>query len=131
MGFGQSTALELAFTVGLVAVTLIVAGLYQLGVLGMQTSPRWGRPREELAARFAHSLVPIGLAYVVAHYFSLLAYEGQRIAYLVSDPLGDGLEPLRHEQRDRRLHVDLGDLDLVRAGRRAGDRPCRRPRTGP
>ena len=34
--------------------------------------------------------MPIGLAYVVAHYFSLLAYEGQRIAYLVSDPLGTG-----------------------------------------
>ena len=34
--------------------------------------------------------MPIGLAYVVAHYFSLLAYEGQRVAYLVSDPLGTG-----------------------------------------
>ncbi len=90
MGFGQSTSLELAFTVGLAAVTLIVAGLYQLGVLGMQTVAPLGTSAQELAARFAHSLVPIGLAYVVAHYFSLLAYEGQRIAYLVSDPLGDG-----------------------------------------
>ena len=30
LGFGQATALELAFTVGLVVVTLIVAGLYAL-----------------------------------------------------------------------------------------------------
>jgi hypothetical protein len=50
-----------------------------------------GRHRPgELAQRFAHSLIPIALAYVVAHYFSLLAYQGQATAYLISDPLGDG-----------------------------------------
>jgi hypothetical protein len=27
---------------------------------------------------------------VVAHYFSLLIYQGQAVAYLASDPLGDG-----------------------------------------
>ena len=90
IGFGQATALELAFTTGLLVVTLIVAGLYRLGVMGMQTVDPLGAEAPELAARFAHSLVPIGLAYVVAHYFSLLAYEGQRIAYLISDPLGNG-----------------------------------------
>jgi hypothetical protein len=90
LGFGQATALELAFTIGLLAVALVVAGLYRLGVMGMQTVDPQGASVQELAGRFAHSLVPIGLAYVVAHYFSLLAYEGQRIAYLVSDPLGDG-----------------------------------------
>jgi hypothetical protein len=90
MGFGQGTALELAFTLGLVVVVLIVAGMYRLGVVGMATVDPQGASTQELAARFAHSLVPIGLAYVVAHYFSLLAYEGQRMAYLVSDPLGTG-----------------------------------------
>jgi hypothetical protein len=90
IGFGQATALELAFTIGLLVVTLIVAGLYRLGVMGMQTVDPLGAGAPELATRFAHSLVPIGLAYVVAHYFSLLAYEGQRIAYLSSDPLGNG-----------------------------------------
>ncbi len=89
LGFGQSTALELAFTIGLVGAVLIVGGMYRLGVIGMQTiSPT--TTTKELAGRFAHSLVPIGLAYVVAHYFSLLAYEGQRVVYLVSDPLGSG-----------------------------------------
>ncbi|MBA3746628.1 MAG: hypothetical protein H0W96_03935 [Solirubrobacterales bacterium] len=90
MGFGQATALEIAFTIGLLVVVLIVAGMYRLGVMGMQTVGSQSTSVQELAGRFAHSLVPIGLAYVVAHYFSLLAYEGQRIAYLVSDPLGDG-----------------------------------------
>ena len=89
-GFGQSTSLQLSFTIGLVVVSLIVAGMYRLGVMGMQTVDPLGASARELGARFAHSLVPIGLAYVVAHYFSLLAYEGQRIAYLISDPLGTG-----------------------------------------
>jgi hypothetical protein len=91
LGFGQSSALELAFTLGLVAAVLIVAGLYRLGVLGMQSvDPGDRTPTIEIAGRFAHSLVPIGLAYVVAHYFSALGDEGQRIAYLISDPLGTG-----------------------------------------
>jgi hypothetical protein len=34
--------------------------------------------------------VPIGFAYVLAHYFSLLIWQGQAIGYLASDPLGDG-----------------------------------------
>jgi hypothetical protein len=94
-GFGQGTALELAFTVGLLAAVLIVSGLYRLGVLGMQSvDPHSTTTTQQLAARFAHSLVPIGLAYVVAHYFSLLAFDGQRIAYLVSDPLGTGADIL-------------------------------------
>lgn len=90
MGLGQGTALELAFTLGLLVVVLIVGGMYRLGVIGMGTIDPQGASTQELAARFAHTLVPIGLAYVVAHYFSLLAYEGQRMAYLVSDPLGTG-----------------------------------------
>ena len=44
----------------------------------------------ELTHAFAHTLVPIGFAYVLAHYFSLLIWQGQAIGYLASDPLGDG-----------------------------------------
>jgi hypothetical protein len=93
IGLGQGTALELAFTVGLIGAVLVVAGLYRLGVLGMQSvDPTDTTPTSGVAARFAHSLVPIALAYIVAHYFSLLAFDGQRIAYLVSDPLGTGAD---------------------------------------
>lgn len=90
LGFAQGTALELAFTVGLVGCVLLAAGVYRLGVLGMQSVDLMGPSVQELARRFAHSLVPIGLAYLLAHYFSLLAYEGQRVFYLISDPLGTG-----------------------------------------
>jgi hypothetical protein len=37
-----------------------------------------------------HSLVPIGFAYVSAHYLTLLLFQGQAIIFLASDPLGDG-----------------------------------------
>jgi hypothetical protein len=43
-----------------------------------------------LSRTFAHTLAPIGFAYVVAHYFSLLIWQGQAIGYLASDPLGNG-----------------------------------------
>ena len=50
--------------------------------------------RRELARRFAHTLIPIAAAYLVAHYFSALAYNGQDAWRLASDPLGDGSDLL-------------------------------------
>ena len=44
----------------------------------------------ELGRRFVHTLIPIAAAYLVAHYFSALAYNGQSLWALASDPLGDG-----------------------------------------
>ncbi len=90
LGLGQSTALEGALTIGLLGCVLVVSGLYWLGISGMRRENRAGMTSEALAARFVHSLVPIAIAYILAHYFSLLAYDGQRIAYLISDPLGLG-----------------------------------------
>ena len=61
------------------------------------------RRRRAVAARncapgFAHTLIPIAFAYLVAHYFSLFVFQEQaQFTYLLSDPLGDGdHRPLRH-----------------------------------
>ena len=89
LGAGSQASFELTFTVGLIAAVLLVAGVYYLGVLGMR-SVESGHTVKELAMRFARSLVPIALAYVLAHYFSLAIFQGQATAYLVSDPLGHG-----------------------------------------
>jgi hypothetical protein len=87
LGVGQGTALQLAFTIGLLAVVAIIGLLYRLGVAGMRTvAPE--RETGELARTFVHTLTPIALAYAVAHYFSFLAYQGQALAYLASNPLG-------------------------------------------
>jgi hypothetical protein len=89
VGFSAETALEIAFTIGLLVMVGLVSGVYRLGVLGMQSVGR-GHDATELSRRFVHSLIPIAMAYVIAHYFSLLTYQGQAMAFLVSDPLGDG-----------------------------------------
>ena len=44
-----------------------------------------------LGRSFAHTLIPIGAAYLAAHYFSLFVFgEQAQFTYLLSDPLGDG-----------------------------------------
>lgn len=89
VGLGLTAATELAGTVGLCTMVAIIGGFYGLGVRGMRTIDPHRRERD-LAASFGHTLVPIALAYVVAHYFSLLVYQSQAIWYLASDPLGNG-----------------------------------------
>jgi hypothetical protein len=89
LGAGYVGADELAGTVGLIAVIAVVAAFYRLGVRGMRTiGSTYGS--DELARSFAHTLLPISAAYFFAHYFSLLAFQGQAIYSLASDPLGNG-----------------------------------------
>jgi hypothetical protein len=91
LGFDIARALELTFLLGLIATIALVAAFYWGAIWGMgQRGLRRPMTRGELGRSFAHTLVPISAAYVVAHYFSLLAYNGQDIVRLISDPLGDG-----------------------------------------
>jgi hypothetical protein len=46
--------------------------------------------RTALPGLFAHSVVPIALGYVVAHYLTLFILEGQRTLIYLSDPLSNG-----------------------------------------
>jgi hypothetical protein len=72
----------------LIAVPLLLAMLY-LGVVAvMALITRVGIA--ELAGLFVLSLVPIAIAYHLAHYFNLLAIAGQFIIPLSSDPFGFG-----------------------------------------
>jgi hypothetical protein len=89
LGLNAEHALEWAGTVGLVVMCMLIGLLYRLGVMGMHTVGR-RLPTRDLSGAFAHTLIPIAFAYVLAHYFSLVAYQGQAILPLISDPLGDG-----------------------------------------
>ena len=89
LGAGLSGRVELAGTVGLLGCVLVVGSFYRLGIRGMSTAGE-GHAARELAGRFVHTLIPIAFAYALAHYFSLLVFQGQSARYLVSDPLGDG-----------------------------------------
>jgi hypothetical protein len=72
----------------LIAGPLLLAALY-LAVVAMMARLATARVAD-LAGLFVLSLVPIAIAYHLAHYFTLLAIAGQFIIPLVSDPLGIG-----------------------------------------
>jgi hypothetical protein len=78
-----------AYGVGLVACVALVYGFYRLGVSGAR-SVGGGFTSQQLSRAFIHTLVPIALAYVMAHYLTLLLYQGQAVVFLASDPLGRG-----------------------------------------
>jgi len=73
------------------------------GGWGNQTSGR-------VASRFAHTLVPIALAYAFAHYFTLVIFEGQSIISAASDPFGLGWDLLG--TRDYKINFFLGALPV-------------------
>lgn len=89
VGVSLGPALELAFVAGLLISIAAVAAIWWLGVSGIPRA-ELRLSRLEVGRRFAHTLIPIAAAYLVAHYFSLLAYNGQDLWRLASDPLGRG-----------------------------------------
>lgn len=78
-------------TAGLLGAILFVTVLYlaSMKVAEVLTARAAGGAMG-LAGAFAHSLVPIAWAYAVAHYVSLLLFEGQLFFALLSDPFGRG-----------------------------------------
>jgi hypothetical protein len=83
---------RLVATIGLVGSVGLVAGVYRLGVLGMEGSHIAKSPRE-LSMMFAPSLVPIALGYLVAHYFSFMVFVGQSLPHVLAHPMGDAGSP--------------------------------------
>ncbi len=89
-GLGLEAAYRVTGTIFLAAVILGVAAVYLIGVWGMGVVGG-GEPAARLRRSFAHSLIPIAFAYLVAHYFSLVIFQEQaQFTYLLSDPLGHG-----------------------------------------
>jgi hypothetical protein len=90
IGLNSVTSYRLGATLFLIATLAAIAAIYWIGVLGMR-SVRGSPSAAELGWRFAHTLVPIALAYLVAHYFSYFVFgEQAQFTYLLSDPLGNG-----------------------------------------
>lgn len=89
-GTSLLTAVRTTDTLFLLATFAGVGLVYLLGVRGMRTVPDAPSLRK-LRTGFAHTLIPIALAYLVAHYFSLFFFQEQaQFTYLLSDPLGTG-----------------------------------------
>jgi hypothetical protein len=89
-GVGLVSAIRLDDTIFILLTFAGVGLVYLIGVRGMSTVVG-APPFRKLREGFAHTLIPIAFAYLVAHYFSLFVYQEQaQFTYLLSDPLGTG-----------------------------------------
>lgn len=94
LGLGATAAARLSDSIVMALTIAGIAGVYMLGVWGMR---RIGRAPSASVLRmgFAHTLIPIAFAYLLAHYFSLFVFQEQaQFTYLLSDPLGTGTTDL-------------------------------------
>lgn len=79
---------EVTGTLGLLGLVTLVTGAFS-GAAALSGRGSGLRPAE-VGAQYAHSIVPIVMGYVVAHYWSLLVLVGQQTVIQLSDPLGNG-----------------------------------------
>lgn len=73
---------------GMVALIALVGVLFTVAT--MSTGIHEGHRRWSLPGDFAHSLVPIVVGYIFAHYLSYLVEQGQQTVIYLSDPFSDG-----------------------------------------
>jgi hypothetical protein len=71
---------------GLLVCVAFVGVAFRLATAGTESIAE----RRGLSPEFINSLVPIAFVYVIAHYFSLLLYQGEVGYRLLSDPWGRG-----------------------------------------
>jgi hypothetical protein len=77
-------------TLALVGFVALIGSAYWLASWAAARLAGNGWDAHRVARRFAHTLVPIGLAYAVAHYITLILFEGQLLLPAISDPFGQG-----------------------------------------
>lgn len=87
-------ALAAIDTLGLLLFPTIFLGVYLFFSWMMAYTSGAGLPISDLARAFVYSLIPIALAYNIAHFFTLLVIVGQLIIPLASDPFGYGWDLL-------------------------------------
>jgi hypothetical protein len=87
---------------GLALMIVLVALAY---IAAMKIAARAVRYEGDLTREFLGSLVPIALAYVVAHYFSFFVRELQYLAPFASDPFGFGWDLLGTADVTPRINV--------------------------
>ncbi len=90
--WGEALGPTVLGTVGLLLLVTLVALTFSAAT--MLTGVDDPATRPGLPGAFAHSLVPIVVGYVVAHYLSYLLEVGQQTVVLLSDPLARGQDLL-------------------------------------
>jgi hypothetical protein len=92
--FTQSSSLSSEWlNLGALLLFCLVVGV-SFAVATMATGVEQGVARRTLPDRFAHSVVPIIIGYIVAHYLSYFVEVGQQTIAKLSDPMADGSDLL-------------------------------------
>jgi hypothetical protein len=95
LDLSEAGALRLGRSIGLVLFVVLFGAAYLAICRAMAVSAGGKRgATAELARRFVFTLLPISIAYHIAHYFSYLFNGGQLIVPLLSDPFGFGWDLL-------------------------------------
>jgi hypothetical protein len=75
-------------TIGLLVFAAVVATTFSLAARATGGIDR--EQRRALPGQMAHSLIPIVVGYIFAHYLSYLVERGQRAVFALADPFGHG-----------------------------------------
>ncbi len=73
-----------------IVVLLLFIAVYFLFIALMRLLVRANKPVTGLAFEYAYTLLPIALAYNIAHYYQYFLTQGQALVSLLSDPFGWG-----------------------------------------
>jgi hypothetical protein len=92
--FSQSTSLNMTWVNTAVLLGFCAVVAFSFGVATMATGIDGQIRRGSLPALFAHSVVPIIVGYMVAHYLSYFVETGQQTLVQLSDPMGSGADVL-------------------------------------
>ena len=94
MNFGMTPTMSLSVlrTIGLMVFISVVAVTFSIAARA--TGGVDHDQRRALPGQMAHSLIPIVVGYIFAHYLSYLVERGQQAVIALADPFGRGWNPL-------------------------------------
>ena len=98
IGLAQTLSSSLLRTLGLIVFISVVAVTFSLAARA--TGGVDSEQRRALPGQMAHSLIPIVVGYIFAHYLTYLVERGQQTVFALADPVGRGwnLLGLAHQQ---------------------------------
>ncbi|MGZ4515825.1 MAG: hypothetical protein ACXVX5_14215 [Mycobacterium sp.] len=98
MGLAPNLSSSLLRTLGLIVFISVVAVTFSLAARATGGVDR--EQRRALPGQMAHSLIPIVVGYIFAHYLTYLVERGQQAVFALADPFGRGwnLLGLAHQQ---------------------------------
>ena len=90
LAFPGRSAVVVPVILGLAGANLLLVGLFLVMIVTGDRLVGGGLPASRLLALFAPTILPIALAYHMAHYLPSLLVDGQYVLVALNDPLGTG-----------------------------------------